>query len=507
MRIRKLLNAATIMIMATVLTKVLGFVKDIILAKVFGTSNIMDAYVIATTIPNIILACFGVAISNSIVSLFSSEKKRTNEENAKKVLNVANFIMITTSVIFVIINMLFANIIVKMIASGFDEETVILATKLTKITSISIIFISLNYVLNGFLQYKNKFFLTGFSGSFSSIIIIVLMFMGITNIYIYTFSLIIGALIQFILVVITSNANGYKFKISIKEGKNYLISIVNLSLPLIIGYSIQQINVVVDKTIASSLFDGAVSSLNYANIVIVAIVAVLIDTISTIQYSKMSKIENDEELYKESNRTIDIMSLLIIPITILVILLSKPIIYVLFYGGKFDLEALNNTSIALSYYAIGIIFTAYRYIFIRISLIKNDSKKPMISNIIAVILNIVLNIILSKLLGYKGLAIATSLSSMISTIVFLSLIKIQFKGIFNRDNFNRILKILLIASICTLIVIIILNYIDFKLYQSKLSTFTYIIVVSIIFSIIYIIGLKILKIDIIKEFKKMFNNS
>lgn len=506
LNLKKYLNATIIMIIGALTAKILGFVRDVVLAKIYGTSNVMDAYVISNTIPNIVLACFGVAIANTIVSLFSNEKKQSNEENAKKVLDTANLIMICMSMIFIIITLLGARFFVKIIANGFDNDTLNLAITLTKITSASILFISLNYVLNGYLQYKNKFFLTSFSGSYSSMIVILLALLKVENIYSYAWAWVIGALLQFITVYIVSKKNKYKFKLGFKDVKKYIKPIIYLSVPLMISYSIQQINVIVDRSIASSLFVGAVSALNYANIIIVAVTAVIITPIVTVQYSKMAKLESDKDLRMDANNTIDIMSLVMIPVTFAIILFSKQIIYLLFFGGNFDFTSLDNTYKALTLYSIGIIFTAYRDTLIRVCLVKKDSKLPMISNILAVILNIILNIVLSKYLSHIGLALATSISLGISMCVLLFFVKTKYGKIFNKGNMLKALKVIVVNVFCSIIIVILNNKFANVIYVSKQANLLYSIVSGTIFVVLYIILLKLWKIDFIQEIKSILKN-
>lgn len=498
-----LYNGTIIMIFGALIAKVLGFIRDIALANIYGTSNIMDAYVVSNTIPNIFLACFGVAISNTIVSVFSNEKKKNGEKSAHNILNVAIILMASLSVVFIIIVLFFPNIIVKIVANGFDDNTLMLATDLTQITSFCILFISMSYVLNGFLQCNNKFFLTSFSGAYTSIIIILLVMFNISEIKYYAFAWVCGALFQFLTVYIVSKKLGYKFCLNYnKECNRCIKEILFLSIPLMISYSIQQLNIIVDKSIASSLFVGAVSSLNYANVIVLAVTAIFITSIVTVKYSKMAQIDKKRDLEIFVNKTIDMMSYLIIPISILMITLSKSVINILFVGGEFDLNALDNTYKAFSFYAIGIIFLAYRDILIRICLVKENSKLPMISNIIAVITNIVLNIILSKYMSHLGLALATSLSLLISMCILLIMIKRKYGCFFNKENFINLVKTLFINIILGFGIMLLNNTFGYIIFSSKVVNILYCIIVVVVFSALYLILMKILKINCIIEVKE-----
>lgn len=444
-----------------------------------------------------------MAIANTIVSVFSNEKRKNGEESAKKILTVASFVMSILSIIFILINLCAAEIVVKVVAQGFDEKTLGLAVSLTRITCFCILFISLSYVLNGFLQYKEKFFWTSFSGTYTSLIIIILALLGVKKIELYALAWVLGALLQFITVYYVSKKNGYKLKILFnKEDKIFIKDILYLSVPLMISYSIQQINVIVDKSIASSLFVGAVSSLNYANIIIVAITAIFITSIVTVRYSKMARIEENKDFIEFTKKTIDLMSYIMIPITFVIILFSKSIINILFVGGEFDLIALDNTYKALICYSLGLIFISYRDVLVRVCLVKDNSKIPMISNILAVILNVILNIILSKYFSHLGLALATSISLFISVVVLMTLVKRNYGNIFDRNNVNNAIKVILTSLLLSIFVILLNNYFNEIIMSSKFTNLIYCIIIASIFIILYLIIMKLLKTDCITEIKR-----
>lgn len=425
-----------------------------------------------------------------------------------KILNVASFVMLILSVVFILINLFASEFAVKIIANGFEEETLNLAIKLTRITCFCILFIALSYVLNGFLQCKEKFFWTSFSGSYTSLIIIILTIFNVKKIELYALAWVLGAICQFITVYISSKKSGYSLKVSFDKSNNiYIKKILYLSLPLMISYSIQQINVIVDKSLASSLFVGAVSSLNYANIIIVAVTAIFITSIVTVRYSKMARINDDRKFIEYVNKTINIMSYIMIPITFVIMLFSKSIIHILFLGGEFDFISLDNTYKALICYSVGLIFISYRDILVRVCLVKNNSKLPMISNIIAVILNIILNAILSKYYSHLGLALATSISLFISMIILMFLVKKKYGNIFEKNNVKNIIKVFIAMIAIGMIVFFLNNYFDEIIISSKIINIVYCLIVGFSFVMLYLVIMKILKIDCIKELKQFLNDN
>lgn len=143
---------------------------------------------------------------------------------------------------------------------------------------------------------------------------------------------------------------GYRYKLIINLNDKYLKKMIILLGPVIIGIAVNQINIIVDRTIASTLVEGSISALNYANKLNSFIMAIIITSISAVIYPKLSNLSfnnNEEEYNNIIIRSINIIILLIIPISVGAIVLSSPIVKVLFQRGAFDITSVNMTSSAL----------------------------------------------------------------------------------------------------------------------------------------------------------------
>ena len=200
-----------------------------------------------------------------------------------------------------------------------------------------------------------------------------------------------------------------------------------IALPLIIGASVNEINIIVDKTIASNIAVGAISTLNYAKILSNSIVSLFVATVVTVIYpsiSRMAAKDNLIGLKATVGGAINSIMILIIPATFGLMLYSYPITKLIYARGAFSTQALDMTSGALFYYSIGIFGYALRHVLFKVFYAMQDTKTPMINGSIAVSLNIVLNIILSRFMGVNGLALATSISALVSVfLLFISLRK------------------------------------------------------------------------------------
>lgn len=197
-----------------------------------------------------------------------------------------------------------------------------------------------------------------------------------------------------------------------------------MALPIMIGVSVNQINVLVDRTLASSIAVGGISALNYANRLNGFVQGMFVTNISTVMYpmiSKMAAQSNLDGLKKSVSEAINLINLFVIPATVGAMIFAEPVVRLLFGRGAFDPEAISMTSAALFYYSIGMVGFGLRQILSRAFYSLQDTKTPMINAAIAMGLNIILNFILSKYMGIGGLALATSISAIFCTgLLFIS---------------------------------------------------------------------------------------
>ncbi|WP_342480556.1 murein biosynthesis integral membrane protein MurJ [Paenibacillus sp. FSL L8-0340] len=421
-------KTALALIILTVLSNILGFLRDIALSYFYGTTGVSDAYLISLTIPGIIFTFIGVGLSTIFIPVYSSALNEKNQIAADRFMNnTINFLLIACSII-VVIGIAFAEESVKLFASGFKGETLRLAVEFTKISIFGIYFTGLIYILTGYLQMKNKFIITATMGLPFNIVGILFIILGHeVNIMLLSVGSVASVAIQFVCLLFFATKQGYQYKFILKKDDEYLKKMINLSLPVILGVSVNQINSLVDQMIASNLVSGGISALNYANKINISINTIFVMSVVTMLYPKISKLaaeKNFKELKKSAAETINIIIIIIVPITMGALIFSKQIITILFGRGAFDKMAIDMTSEALVFFSIGMIGFGLREVLSRVFYSMQDTKTPMINAAIGLGLNIILNIILSKFLGIGGLALATSISAIFTTaLLFISLTK------------------------------------------------------------------------------------
>lgn len=421
-------KTAILLMLITILSKIFGFARDIILSYFYGASNISDAYLISLTIPSVIFSFIGVGISTGYIPMYSKIESGYGENKANEYTNNLINILLVLCTVIVVFGLLFTDQIVKIFASGFEGKTLDIAIRFTKISLIGIYFTALTYVSKPFLQLKENYIMPALVGFPLNFITILSIFLSSkTDIIVLSIGSVLATISQFLMLLpfMYKQEYRYKFKLNIKD--KFIKSMAIIALPVIIGTSVNQINTLVDRTLASTLAVGGISALNYANKLNGFIQGIFVMSIATVLYptiSKMAAEDNMDGLKKSVSEAITSISLLVMPATIGSIIFSGPVVSLLFGRGAFDTSAINMTSSALLFYSIGMIGFGLREVLSRAFYSLQDTKTPMINASIGVGLNIILNFILSQYLGIGGLALATSISAIITTILlFISLRK------------------------------------------------------------------------------------
>lgn len=273
--------------------------------------------------------------------------------------------------------------------------------------------------------------------------------------------------------------------------------------PVFIGVAVDQINIMVDRTLASTLVEGSISALNYANKLNQFIIGLFIVSIVTVIYPMLSKLSSDnnkDEFISSISKSISSVILLVIPISIGAIVLAEPIVNLLFQRGAFDARATSMTVIALAFYSIGMVGFGLRDILGKVFYSLQDTRTPMINGAMAMGMNIILNIILVRFMGHAGLAFATSLSALICIVLLFNSLNKKI-GDFGQD---KIIK----TTIKSLVSAIIMGFVTYFAYgtlanilgggfvQEAISLFGSIIIGAIVYAI-SIIMLKVEEVNII----------
>ncbi|WP_122641317.1 murein biosynthesis integral membrane protein MurJ [Romboutsia sp. Marseille-P6047] len=425
------------LMIATIIAKVLGFGRELVLASTYGASMYSDAYITAMNIPIVIFAVIGTTLGTVIIPMYFEVKNDLGDRKALSFTNNVFNIVIAVCIFLAILGFIFTEPLVKIFAMGFEGETLNVAINFTRITIIGIVFTGLSYVMTAYLHIKNNFTIPGLISVPKNIIIITAIILSVKyNPYIMIWGTLIGIAIEFIFQLPFAIKSGYKYQLYVNIKDKYIKKMSWLILPVLIGVAVNQINTMVDRTLASTLVEGSISALNYANKLNGFVMALFITSVAAVIYPMLSKLssENDNEKFVSSMvQSINSVILLVIPISVGAMVLATPIVKLLFERGEFDSRATSMTSIALIMYSIGMVAFGLRDILGKVFYALQDTKTPMVNGMIAMGMNIVLNIILVNYLQLAGLALATSISAIVCIFLLFGSLKKKI-GYFGQDK-------------------------------------------------------------------------
>lgn len=420
---------ATLWIMiATMMSKVLGFFREIVLANFYGTKGYADVFLLTLNIPGLIIAVVGSAVATIYVPIYFETRDKLGEDGSLKFTNNMLNLSLIISIIIAILGLLFTEQFVNIFAGGFTGDKFELAVKFTKIMMCGVLFLSTSKIFSSYLQVNDNFVVPGIIGiPYNIILIITIAISTKMNIIILAYGALLAMASQLLFQIPFAIKKSFKYSPYINLKDENIKNMLLLILPMLIGVAVGQINTFVDRALATTLGDGKLAALNYANKLNDFVMALFVTSIITVIYPKLSKMSNNENkdgfinmIVKSSNCII----LLVLPISIGAIILAEPIVRILFQRGAFDANSTNMTSMALRLYSLGLLAMGIRDILTRAFYSFSDTKTPMINSSLALIINIILNFILIKPFGYAGLAISTSIASIITVILlFISLKK------------------------------------------------------------------------------------
>jgi putative peptidoglycan lipid II flippase len=460
-----------LLIVISFLSKLVGFGREVFLSYYFGAGSISDAYLISLTIPVVIYTLIGTTISTGFIPIYSKVCSAKGEEEGNRFTNNIINVLIIITTIFIILTFIFAEQIVSILAVGFDSKTLSLAILYTRISLFSAYFTMINSVLAGYLQTKEKFIYPALIGFLSNIVIMCSIVIGAkTNNIALAYGNVLATLFQTIFLMSNAYKIGYKYKPFINIFDSSIKDILKMAAPLFLGVSAAQINVIVDKSIASTVAVGGITALNYADRLNSFVLSSLVISLSSIIYPQMSKsytMKDSKEYSRIINNTVILILIILIPTMFGTTIYSNEIVKIVFSRGAFDENAVKMTSACLAIYSFGIIGMGLKEIITKAYFSMQNTRVPAINSIVGIIINIFLSLLLSKFFGVYGIAFATSFTANITMIFLFIKLRNKIQGFTFADIIKVSFKVLLITIIASLSSYFCYNYLndifDFKI--------------------------------------------
>ena len=458
------------MIFATLTAKILGMLREILLAGSYGTGPEAIAFLTASRIPLLFFDLgLGASISSTFIPVFNEYLGKNQKEKAIQFSNYFINIVLLICSFFTIIGIIFANQWVNIIAAGLEEPAYSLTVNLVRILFPMILFTGLAFSFVGILQSFDQFNIPALISLVSNIIV-VLYFLFLNKffgIYGLAIAMLIGWFSQVLVQLPSLIKKGFKYRLKLSFKDSGIKRVGALILPVLISTWVQPINATVNIRLATFLNEGqAVAALEYANKLYIIIVGVFTYALTNYIFPSLSRKSagKDEDGFREILDTaLRSVVYFIIPLMTGFIILRTPMIKLVYEWGAFDEFSTSLTSTALLFYSIGMLGFAIQEVLNKSFYALHDAKTPMKVSVGGIILNIILSIILVRYMGIGGLAFAASIAAIVVSLLLIYKINKKIGGIINKEIISYIFKITICSIIMGIVVVIVNNILYYKL--------------------------------------------
>ena len=427
---KQIAGTAILMVFVTLLSKVLGMLRDILLAQNFGTSMDAVAYEAASRLPITLFDfALGGVVTAAFIPIFNElmvkEGRASAFAFANRYFNLILYITLGISVCGIV----FSSPLISFLAPEIDGEVKALAASLSRVMFPMIIFTGIAYCFVGILQSFEKYMLPAIMSLVSNLVMVL---------YFYTLSdrygvwglsvaLVIGWFLQAAIQAPAAHRLGFRFKPTLRLGDTHIRRALKMAVPILVCSWLQPVCNVINTRYASGFEGGsAITMVSYANRLYIIIVGVFSFVATNLLFPRLSRAEaggDRDGAKKFAGSSIKILLYIMIPLSVGIFLLAEPITRAIYMRGEFTAQDAAMTASVLRLFAIGIPFMSANEVLTKLYFAMQRVKAPMIASLAAIVCNIVLVTVLVNTIGFDGIGIASSLTIAICAAlnyVFLS---------------------------------------------------------------------------------------
>ena len=477
---KSFIRSSSIVAAMTFLSRILGLVRDFVIARYFGANGLTDAFLVAFRIPNFFRRLFAEgAFSQAFLPILADVKANKSDKEVQLVINHIATKLLSILMIITLISVILAPIIIFLFAWGFYFNTDLtqfnLASNMLRITFPYLLLISLTALSGAILNTYDNFTIPAFTPVLLNISLILCAiylskFLS-TPIMALAWGVLIGGILQLIFQIPFLRKLKKLPKIQFGNHKA-LSTLKKRMLPALFGVSVSQINLLVDTMIASTLISGSVSWLYYSDRLLELPLALIGITLATVALARLSNYhaqKDTKNFLLTINKALLFALILGFPACFGLIFLSQELIITLFQYDAFDLISAKKTALSLQAYGSGLMAFILIKIFAPVFLSMGDTKTPVKAGVVAMTSNIVLNLILVQYFGHVGLAVATSISALINAALLYFFLVKQSIYKFNNAFYKMLIKVLFATIIMALYIIYFESNIDLYIDSSMIE--------------------------------------
>ncbi len=438
-------RAAGIVGSATLLSRLMGYARDMVMSWAFGTGLAADAFYVAYRIPNLLRELLAEgSMSAAFIPVFTETLTKESKESARHLANAVFARLLVILAVLTLLGIIFAPFVVKAIAWGFkaDPDKYATTVMLTRIMFPYLLFIGLAALAMGMLNSLRSFLAPALSPVMLNIMTISSVLLSLwllpNPIYGVAVGVVLGGLFQFLIQVPGLRKQGMMMRPEFQPSHPGVAKVGRLALPIMLSSSVTQVNIFVSTILASFLATGSITYLFYGMRFIHFPLGIFGIAIATAVLPTMSAqaARSETEAFRETlSLGLRLVFFIMFPAMAGLIVLRVPIVNLLLEHGQFDRISTAGTAAAILYYSIGLWAFAGVRIVAQAFYSLQDTKTPVKIAALAMTANILLSIVLMGPLAHGGLALATSLAAMLN----IGLLTLQLRKKIGRMDGGRIM--------------------------------------------------------------------
>lgn len=433
----RIAGSALLVMTSTLGSAILGFGRELINARLYGTHWELDTFLAAAAVPTVLFGVFNGALVSALVPVFSGLIADGKEEQAWNLASTVFNVLFLVLLAGAVLGYVFAPWYVPLIAHGFPAPQLGVAIRMTRWLMPSIIATSLAGVTSAMLNAHHRFSSAALQGMAMNIVTIavVLALNAKIGIYALTLGTSLGLFVQ-LLIQMPEFIRIGRYRLQIDLRNPALGQIWHLLGPIILGSAAGQIALFFDRFFASALPPGSISGMNYAIRIMGVPLQIFAAAIATVIFPLLSAqfAGSDHNGLQRSMKTaLGVVNLITIPAVGICIVLAHPIVATLFFGGAFDRGATDLCALLLPFAALGLIPQASAMVLTRCSFAGREGRWTVAASVTAVAVNIVLSMVLLPSMGARGLLLANAASQWLQFIALLFLVRAMVTGLRLRE--------------------------------------------------------------------------
>ena len=467
----------------TIISRILGYLRDVLIAIFLGTNLLADVFFVAFRIPNTFRRLFAEGTFNAaFVPSYTSELAKSKSKSNSFANDIFNLLFVGLLFLVLIIE-IFMPAFVGLIAPGFtqDIQKIELATNLTRATFPFLFFVSLSSFFSAILNSHNKFAAASAAPIILNLILIIILcfgkYLNDELVYYLSYGVSLAGFIQLVFLY-QFVKKFYVIKFNFKLRINYKVRFFfKKLLPSIFSSGVTQINILIG-TIIASFQASAVSYLYYADRIYqinLAIAGIAIGVVVLPQLSKYVHLRKKSKIIQIQNKALELSMFLSLPASVALFIGSYEIISALFGYGSFTEKDIYNSARALFYFGLGLPAFALIKVFSTFFFANHDTKTPFYISLLAVLLNVVISIYYFKSLGFIIIPIATTISSWLNSILLFVFLKKKNLFEFNKMFFVKLIKIIFASILMGIFFSFLTSFFENQLNYNNQFKFLYLI--------------------------------